>query len=80
METVKAPVKSAQGSTINWTNIVGPIVSLAAWAGLNVSPELLVQLIIGVQSAVSLYTIVKGTWFSPRVLAPSATDLPRVKK
>lgn len=78
VEMVKAPVSSPVASTVNWSNGLGPIVSLLAWIGLDVSPETLVGIIVGIQSAVSLFTIVRNTFFSPRVLAPSATVLKKI--
>lgn len=80
MATVAAPVAPASGSTINWANIVAPFISVLAWVGLDVDADTLVKLIIGIQGTVSIFTIVKNTWFSPNVMAPSALELPKVTK
>jgi len=73
--TVAAPVQSPVSSTINWAAIMGPIASIAAYVGLHVNPETLVQVVIGIQAVVSLYVVVKNTFFSPAVVAPSAIGL-----
>ena len=72
---VVAPVQSPASSSINWAAIMGPIASMAAYVGLHVDAETLVQVVIGIQAVVSLYVVVKNTFFSPAVVAPSAVGL-----
>src|SRR6185436_15896709 len=59
---VVAPVQSPASSSINWAAIMGPIASMAAYVGLHVDAETLVQVVIGIQAVVSLYVVVKNTF------------------
>ena len=76
---VAAPVQSPTASTINWASVLGPVASMMAWAGLHVDPQTLVQIVIGIQASVSLFVIVRNTWFSPTVLTPSTVGLQVLK-
>lgn len=73
-EVVLAPVKSPVASPTNWAQIAGPIASMLVYAGLHLDPDLIIKVIIGIQSAVGLYVVVKHTWFTTTVLAPSVKD------
>lgn len=68
---VTVPVIKPTSSTINWVQIAGLIASAAAFFKLNVSPETIASILIGIQSAVALYTIVRHTYFGNRVVSTS---------
>lgn len=70
-ETIRVPMKSATESKINWVQIAGVLASLAAFFGLNVDPATLASVIVGIQSAASLLTVVLKTWFTPTVTPAS---------
>lgn len=72
---VTVPVKPAVESTINWTQIAAFGASAAAWFGLNVTPETLAAIILGVQAVQTLVTVVLKTFFTKSVTPASAAKL-----
>jgi hypothetical protein len=69
---VSVPVKPAVESKINWVALMGPIASMLAWWGLNVTPEVLLAIVMGVQAGQSLFTMVLRTYYSRSVTTSSA--------
>lgn len=68
---VNVPVKSAWASKTVWLQIAGPIASvLAAW-GLQLSPEQLVEVVMGIQTVQSVATWIIKTWFT-KTVTPSS--------
>ena len=53
-------------SKINWTQIVGIVVTGAAYFGLNLPADQLVAVIVGIQSAVGVATIIFRTFFTAK--------------
>jgi hypothetical protein len=66
------PVKSATSSKINWVALLGPVTSMLAWWGLNVTPEVLLAIVMGVQAGQSVITMILRTFFSKSVTPASA--------
>lgn len=69
--------KSPLNSTINWAQIAGLVASLATYFGVTIPQENVLGVILGIQGAVALYTVIRHTFFSTKVLTPAAEDLPR---
>ncbi len=65
------PVKSAVTSKINWAQLIGFGVSLASGFGLDLDPVTLTKVVVGVQAATSLATIILRTWFTKSVVSSS---------
>lgn len=74
-DTVVVGVQSSWVSKINWTSMVGPAVSLAAFFGLNLSAEELTKVVIGVQALQSIATIIFKTFFTTTVTPSSAAKV-----
>ena len=72
---VLAPVKSPAASTINWAQIAGFLASIGVYFGIDIPPEEIMRVLLGIQGAVALFTFIKHTWFEASVLAPSAKTL-----
>ncbi len=62
------PVKPMAASKINWTQAAAIVASVAAFFGLDVSPETLVTIIIGIQAVQSVLTVILRR-FSKSVVA-----------
>jgi hypothetical protein len=54
-------------SKINWTQIAGFAASALIYFGVEVSAEQLAAIILGIQSAAALLTMVWRTWFTKPV-------------
>jgi hypothetical protein len=72
MATATVPVKPAVESKINWVALMGPVASMLAWWGLNVTPEVLLAIVMGVQAGQSLFTMILRTYYTRSVTAASA--------
>ena len=72
---VVAPVKSGWFSKINWTQIGGLLASLAALIGLNVDPQTLTTIVVGIQALIAVVTMVMRTFFTTSVTAASAVNM-----
>jgi hypothetical protein len=68
---VVVPIKSGWASKINWTQAAGIVASLAAWLGLDISPETMLAVFGGIQAAVGVVTVILRTWFTREVTAES---------
>jgi len=78
-DSVVTTVKSPWYSKINWAQIVGGVASVAVALGAPLTPEQVVNVVVGIQALVGVFTVVKNTFFSPEVLTPSASGLEVVK-
>jgi hypothetical protein len=65
------PTKPAWLSKINWVQLAGPIASLAAAYGLDLSAGQISGLVIAVQTVQSIVTWILRTWFTT-ALTPGA--------
>ena len=74
-EVVQVEVKSTWYSKINWTAMVGPAVSIAAFFGLNLSADDLAKVVIGVQAVQSIVTMIWKTFFTTTVTPSSAAKV-----
>lgn len=74
-EVAEVDVKSAWYSKINWTQMVGPAVSVAAFFGLNLSADDMAKVIIGVQAVQSIVTVIMKTFFTTTVTPSSAAKV-----
>ncbi len=72
---VEVPVVSAWYSKINLTQVAGLIASLLALKGLNVDPQTLVDLVIGIQAVTGTVTILWKTLFTTSVTPASASKV-----
>ncbi len=72
-QLVLAEVKSPWYSKINWTQAVGLVASIAAVYSINVSPEMQAAIVIAIQAAQSLLTVVFRTYFNETVSPPAST-------
>ena len=70
-ETASVLVKSGLLSKINWVSFSGPLVSIAAAAGFDLSLEQAGGVILSVQVVQSLVTWVIRQWFTKSVTASS---------
>ena len=70
-DTAVVEVKSGWFSKVNWTQVATFGASMAAVAGLNVSADTLLQIVLGIQAVQSIATIIIKTWFTKSVTAPS---------
>jgi hypothetical protein len=75
VDSVQVDVKSSWLSKINWTQMVGPAVSVAAFFGLNLSADDMAKVIIGVQAVQSIATVIIKTFFSTTITPSSATKV-----
>lgn len=67
VQTVEVPVKDPWWSKINWTVIVGAAASGAvvlSGGKLDISPEMQVQLVAGIQALVSVIVVICRTWLN----------------
>lgn len=67
-----AQIKSAFASKINWTAFIGPLVSMLAVFGFKVPADLIPALVLAIQAAQSLITIILRTWFTTTITPSSA--------
>jgi hypothetical protein len=51
-------------SKINWAQIAGMVATGLAYFNLSIPPEQLVAVVIGIQSAVSVFTMIRRTFFT----------------
>ncbi len=76
-EKVVVNTSPATSSKINWTQIGGIVASIAAFFGLkDLDPTQIAAVIMGIQAAQSLVTIVIKTFFSKTITTQSAEALP----
>ena len=75
-----ATVKSAWVSKINWVQFAGPVASVGAAFGLNLSPDQVVALVVSVQTVQSIATWIIRTWFTHSISAPSAAAMTQIVK
>jgi hypothetical protein len=57
-------MNSPIASKINWTQIAGLVATALVYFGVKVSPEALVAIVVGIQSLVSVLTIIWRTFFT----------------
>lgn len=60
ISTINKPL----ASKINWTQIVGIVVQVIAFFGIDVPPEVSAQIAIGIAAVQSIATWVFRTWFT----------------
>jgi len=82
---VEAPIKNPWASTVNWTvfvqMIAGVIVAfLAKYNVIITSEQAAVVIMVVMQIVGGLFIWIKHTWFEPKVLVPSATQLMMVQR
>lgn len=73
--TVTVNVKPATESKINWTQIAGIVASVAAYFGLNLDANQLVEVILGIQAAVAVLTVIFKTFFTKTITPVSAAKV-----
>lgn len=71
-------VKSAWFSKVNWVSFAGPMCSVFAAFGLNLTENQLVALVISVQAVQSILTWIIRTWFT-RSVTPGSVAPPNQK-
>jgi hypothetical protein len=57
-------MNSPIASKINWAQIAGMVATCLAYFNLSIPPEQLVAVVIGIQSAVSVFTMIRRTFFT----------------
>ena len=65
------PVKSKWTSKISWTQGVGMAASVAAFFGLNISAAELTAIILGIQAAQSVGTVLIRTFWTKSIVSSS---------
>jgi hypothetical protein len=71
-----APVRSAFLSKINWTSLAGPIAGVLAFVGIkDVSAEQIGYIMLGIQTAQSVATIIFRTFYTSTI-TPSSLGPP----
>ena len=71
MQTVSVPVKPDMASKINWTQVASILAMIAAYFGLNIPPETLVAVLVGISSLFSVLTMIWRTWFTKSMVRSS---------
>jgi hypothetical protein len=64
------PVVPATKSTINWVQLIGPVLSvIAVFTGVKIelTPEMLGAVVVGIQAVQSVVTAVMKTWYTRSV-------------
>ncbi len=81
-QDVVAPIKSSFSSSINWAQVLMFGASALAWFGYKVPPELIGTItgaiptvLAAVGAVVSVFTIIKRTWFTTSITTASATNM-----
>ena len=59
-------INSAALSKINWTQFISFIAMIAAVFGMDISPEMQVQILAGITAIQTLLTVVLRTWFTEK--------------
>lgn len=59
-------INSAALSKINWTQAISFIAMIAAVFGMDISPEMQVQILAGITAIQTLLTVVFRTWFTEK--------------
>ena len=72
MATTTVEIKSAWYSKINWTQALALGASVLVVFGINLPPEVQVQIVAGIQAAQAVLTWVIKTWFTDTV-TPAAS-------
>lgn len=72
MNIVKARVKSAMASKVNWTQIIGIAAQVGAYMGVDVPPEQQTQIAVVLAATTGIVTWVQRTWFTSSITAASA--------
>lgn len=74
---VFVPVKSAWLSKINWTQVAGPVAGLLAFVGVkNVTVDQIAAIMLGIQTAQSVITVIFKTFYTGTVTPSSAAGIP----
>lgn len=79
-ETVVVEVKSAWGSKIIWTQVVGVLAMVGTVFGFDVPPEMQSEIVVGIGAIQGIITLVLKTWFTSTVTPSSVPTTTVVMK
>ena len=70
------PVKSSWASKINWAQFIGLAASVLTVVGIDITPEVQVQVLAVINGIIFVVTWVLRTWFTKDVTAASVANQP----